>query len=1281
MKRIRQKSLLMITISFLIISSILIITQTPVHGFFFLNPDNEPKITNVLATDISETSAIITWDTDKNSDSTVNYGPSIDLGDTESDSSLVKEHSILLDGLSPATTYFFEVQSGTPSGAFTIDNNTGNFHTFETLESNPPVISDVNIIEISEISAIISWDTDKNSDSAVNYGLSMDLDSTVYDPELVMQHFVTLSELEPGKTYNFEVRSTDSTGNTATDGVYEFTTDTPETTTPETTTPETTTPETTTPETTTPETTTPETTTSGDTIPPEISVVQAKKLSETTEKITWNTNEYSTSTVYFGTSTALGDSESNSTLTKRHTVELTDLLPDKTYYFKVESNDAAGNSAIDDNDGDFYTFITLPASETTTISPETTTTTTTTTSPSGDSPTMLLFVSNDQSTMNATIEIDETISTEIIYVPTGNPSDPIDGAMIRFIDNTDKVYMGWNELKNGIYGIVLTPKMLGDFTITIEATKDGFESNRAVLYLNVNPIETDLYFVSTYQANEIAPFRVNETYTTFFQFNRTSTTPETPIDDVNFTHNLVPFESEIVYTLTPLGGGKYQFEVTGNLNQSNQITFSIEASKSWNGIENGYESDYVTLVLFSGTMETELRFLSNNQTIETGTVQVYDVMTTSVQYYATGISPAVPIPEGSLNILSPDPDISYTQISNENGTYFLEISPYATGQFTLDLKASARPNYLDASASLTLLVEPISTNLRLITTETTNNHVRFIYLEPLEIIVRYSDKNEQGIEINNDNIDYKADGLEFLPVQNGETVGDYRFTFEASSPGIYQISLTFNKPNYASQEIQIIVEVDPIPMVNKQEQDIIEVETEQETKTVSIDLRNEADDSPIIGANVTYSFVDHPEINGIMEDLGNGTYVVDIPRENFVVDISREKMENRYIEIIAEKTNHATLAVKYNIIVKEPESFLIKYWKYFGILSSLVVGSTSSYALRKRRKRRARTLLEARKIVVLEYLADVAHFMDLLVITPSGIPFYSFTESISPKGLDPSLYSSFLLSIKTFADESLQNGKIANEDHFRFGGTEIFLYSIRELIFAFFFSAQLEEVDEWKKVSHRVLQRCRELTIQIENDFQDVLREFETYNRARIIPKEKLLEVVTKGLALDYVLPHYIIDMKRHRKVDIIDETLIIQTIEHLGSDEGVVSILKILEQLKSSEISTGDLLFTYYQLHQEGAIVPLDLEESLSVLEESLQESTTPVIDLDESLAILEESLQDSATSPNKFEENVSIFETSLQDLAVLPIVANNPEKILTLLEKLRAILTNQPEDGNSDL
>lgn len=49
----------------------------------------------------------------------------------------------------------------------------------------------------------------------------------------------------------------------------------------------------------------------------------------------------------------------NPTLDTEHELLLTGLLPDRTYYFRVISRDKAGNVAVDDNAGQFYTFTTL----------------------------------------------------------------------------------------------------------------------------------------------------------------------------------------------------------------------------------------------------------------------------------------------------------------------------------------------------------------------------------------------------------------------------------------------------------------------------------------------------------------------------------------------------------------------------------------------------------------------------------------------------------------------------------------------------------------------------------------------------------------------------------------------------------------------------------------------------------------------------------------------------------------------------------------------------------
>ena len=73
----------------------------------------------------------------------------------------------------------------------------------------------------------------------------------------------------------------------------------------------------------------------------------------------WDTSELTDATVQFGESPLLGRTAAADELETYHEVGLTQLLPDKTYYYRVISRDRAGNVSVDDNAGRLYTFSTL----------------------------------------------------------------------------------------------------------------------------------------------------------------------------------------------------------------------------------------------------------------------------------------------------------------------------------------------------------------------------------------------------------------------------------------------------------------------------------------------------------------------------------------------------------------------------------------------------------------------------------------------------------------------------------------------------------------------------------------------------------------------------------------------------------------------------------------------------------------------------------------------------------------------------------------------------------
>jgi hypothetical protein len=84
----------------------------------------------------------------------------------------------------------------------------------------------------------------------------------------------------------------------------------------------------------------------GDSPAPVISAVAATATAAGVATVTWSTNEPSTSRVDYGTTAAsLSQNVSDATRVSAHSMQISGLTPGATYYFRVSSADAAGNSA------------------------------------------------------------------------------------------------------------------------------------------------------------------------------------------------------------------------------------------------------------------------------------------------------------------------------------------------------------------------------------------------------------------------------------------------------------------------------------------------------------------------------------------------------------------------------------------------------------------------------------------------------------------------------------------------------------------------------------------------------------------------------------------------------------------------------------------------------------------------------------------------------------------------------------------------------------------------
>lgn len=84
---------------------------------------------------------------------------------------------------------------------------------FAASDTTPPEITNVQVTEVGEDSVTITWETDEDADSLVNFGLQENYGILREPGTDKTQHSITLDDLEPGRVYYFRVVSSDDDGN------------------------------------------------------------------------------------------------------------------------------------------------------------------------------------------------------------------------------------------------------------------------------------------------------------------------------------------------------------------------------------------------------------------------------------------------------------------------------------------------------------------------------------------------------------------------------------------------------------------------------------------------------------------------------------------------------------------------------------------------------------------------------------------------------------------------------------------------------------------------------------------------------------------------------------------------------------------------------------------------------------------------------------------------------------------------------------------------------------
>ena len=169
--------------------------------------DTTAPIITITGTTVTETSIKVTWKTNEKSQTIIEWGTSNSYGRSYTNSSLVKDHSYNITGLSKGTLYYLKITSKDSL------SNTGKVElqrqTLGTLEAT--LITDINVVINSPTSATINWKTNHAATSEIDYGLTTNFTDQTISTDKVIVHSMTLVGLTSDTTYFYEIISVGNT--------------------------------------------------------------------------------------------------------------------------------------------------------------------------------------------------------------------------------------------------------------------------------------------------------------------------------------------------------------------------------------------------------------------------------------------------------------------------------------------------------------------------------------------------------------------------------------------------------------------------------------------------------------------------------------------------------------------------------------------------------------------------------------------------------------------------------------------------------------------------------------------------------------------------------------------------------------------------------------------------------------------------------------------------------------------------------------------------------------
>lgn len=184
---------------------------------------------------VDGTNATVTWTTNVLSDSFVVYSTDAGFTNSKEQGTSLKNatsHSVTLTGLEANTTYYYKTKStringgvsegtagtfvsgaGAVTPTVTPSGGGGGLIVIDKTDKVAPIVTNVTLQLMSENSVKISWETNEDATSFIEYGGSAAYGHTYGQWEYVKSHTVIMDNLQFGATYYARVLSSDANGN------------------------------------------------------------------------------------------------------------------------------------------------------------------------------------------------------------------------------------------------------------------------------------------------------------------------------------------------------------------------------------------------------------------------------------------------------------------------------------------------------------------------------------------------------------------------------------------------------------------------------------------------------------------------------------------------------------------------------------------------------------------------------------------------------------------------------------------------------------------------------------------------------------------------------------------------------------------------------------------------------------------------------------------------------------------------------------------------------------